>query len=139
MHWRYGEACKGSRGRGWRGVGGGWGSSSGALSSTCAGLLGLWTPAARHCREVQQFTMATIRNYRGTGYGDSHHRRWQRRCNTSYCQLSEISHSFRTVSLLHACDLIVHVWHMCVLCFQHGDTIYIYGGCVSVVCVYTAK
>ena len=75
MHWRYGEACRGSQGREWRDAGGGWGSGSAALSSTCAVPLGLRTPAARLYREVQQFTMATIRNSRDTC--DSHYTRWQ--------------------------------------------------------------
>ena len=131
MHWRYGEACRGSRGREWRDAGGGWGSGSAALSSTCAVPLGLRTPAARLCREVQQFTMATIRNSRDTC--DSHYTRWQH----ELLHLPEISHPSRKVSVLHECDLIVRVWHVCVQCFQHRYPNPIYGRCmhVSLQCV----
>ena len=50
--------------------------------------------------------------------------------NPSYCHLPEISHPSRKVSVLHECDLIVRVWHVCVQCFQHRYPNPIYGRCM---------
>ena len=52
--------------------------------------------------------------------------------DTSYCHLPEISHPSRKVSVLHECDLIVRVWHVCVQCFQHRYPNPIYGRCMYV-------